>query len=329
MARHTQLDRRILMPQSKIRRYLKHGTLPQLSVFEAVARHGNFTRAAEELYMAQPTVSVHIKKLTETIGLPLFEQVGRRVYLTEAGEHLHAACREIFEVLGRTEDGFTDLRGLKAGRLRIAVSTTGKYFVPRLLAAYIGENPGVNVTMHVQNRQTLIERLATNADDLFVFANPPTEPDVVKQAILPNPLVAFASAKHPLAHQKKIPFARFAQEPLLIREAGSGTRMNTLACFDKHGMEPNIRMELGSNEAIKQAILAGLGVSIMSRYTLGLDTDPRDLVMLDVDGLPPPGQWFFVYPVGKQPSHVVRSFMEFVRERGKSLILDHMAALPE
>ena len=295
------------MPQSKIRRFLKHGTLPQLSVFEAVARHGNFTRAAEELYMAQPTVSVHIKKLSETVGLPLFEQVGRKVHLTEAGRQLHEACREMFAILARTEDCLADLRGLKAGRLRIAVSTTGKYFVPRLLAAYVKANPGIDVSMQVQNRQTLLERLAANADDLYVFANPPQEPDVVTQAILPNPMVAFAAAGHPLAGRKRIPFARFAEEPLLIREPGSGTHMATLKCFEKHHVEPNIRMELGSNEAIKQTILAGLGVSIMSRYTLGLDTDPRDLAILDVEGLPLEGQWYFVYPVGKQPSLVMRS----------------------
>jgi DNA-binding transcriptional LysR family regulator len=235
----------------------------------------------------------------------------------------------MFDILARTEDGFADLRGLKSGRLRIAVSTTGKYFIPRLLAAYISEHPGIEVTMHVQNRQTLMERLAANEDDLFVFANPPSEPDVVTQAILPNPMVAFAAASHPLAHRKKIPFAQFAAEPLLIREPGSGTRMNTLACFEKHGVEPNIRMELGSNEAIKQALLAGLGVSIMSRYTLGLDTDPRDLVMLDVEGLPLDGQWYFVYAVGKQPSPVMRSFMAFVREHGKRLIIDHLATLHE
>jgi LysR family transcriptional regulator, low CO2-responsive transcriptional regulator len=323
--RSFQPARRLDMPQSKIRRYLKHGTLPQLSVFEAVARLGNFTRAAEELYMAQPTVSVHIKKLTDTVGMPLFEQVGRKVYLTDAGRHLHAACADIFATLGRVEDGLADLRGLKAGRLRIAVSTTGTYFVPRLLAAYTKANPGVEVSMHVQNRQALLERLGANTDDLYVFANPPTEPDVVTQAILPNPMVAFAAADHPLVHQKHIPFARFAEEPLLIREAGSGTHMTTVACFEKHGAQPNVRMELGSNEAVKQAILAGLGVAIMSRYTLGLDTDRRDLVMLDVEGLPLEGQWYFVYPVGKQPSLVVRSFMDFVREHGKSLVLDHLA----
>lgn len=315
------------MLQSKIQRYLKHGTLPQLSAFEAVARHSNFTRAAEELFMAQPTVSVHIKKLSETVGLPLFEQVGRKVYLTEAGEQLHRACSELFGVLGRTEDSLAELRGLKAGRLRLAVSTTGKYFVPRLLAAYVKAYPGIEVTMQVQNRQTLIERLVANADDLYVFANPPRKLDVVTQAILTNPIVAFAAADHPLAKQKNIPFARFAEEPYLIREPGSGTRMTTLACFEKHQVQPNVRMELGSNEAIKQAILAGLGVSIMSRFTLGLNTDSRGLALLDVEGLPAENPWYFVYPVGKTPSLVMRSFMEFVREHAKSLVTDQMAVI--
>lgn len=315
------------MPQSNIHHYLKHGTLPQLSVFEAVARHGNFTRAAEELYMPQPTVSVQIKKLTESVGLPLLEQVGRKVHMTEAGRQLYAACTEIFATLRRTEDSFAELRGLKAGRLRLAVSTTGKYFVPRLLAAYVKAHPGIEVSMQVQNRQTLIERLTANADDLYVFAIPPTEQDVVTQAILPNPMVAFAAADHSLAHQKQVPFARFAQEPLLIREPGSGTRITTLACFEKHHVQPNIRMELGSNEAIKQAILAGLGVSILSRYTLGLDTDPRDLVMLNVEGLPLDGQWYFVYPAGKQLSPATRSFMDFVSENGRSLVYDHLAPM--
>lgn len=316
------------MSQSKIRRFLKHGTLPQLSVFEAVARLGNFTRAGEELYMAQPTVSVHIKKLTETVGLPLFEQVGRKVYLTDAGAILHKACAEIFATLANVEDSYAQMRSLESGRLRVAVSTTGKYFVPRLLAEYVKDHPGVEISMQVQNREALVERLAANADDLYVFANPPSEPEVVTQVILPNPYVAFAKDDHPLAHAKGIDFARFAQEPLLIREPGSGTHMVTLECYEKHGLQPNIRMELGSNEAIKQAILAGLGVSIMSRYTLGLDSDSRGLVVLDVEGLPIEGAWYFAYPVGKQPPPVVRSFMDFVRKRAGSLVLEHLTPMP-
>lgn len=316
------------MPQSKVRRFLKHGTLPQLSVFEAVARLGNFTRAAEELYMAQPTVSVHVKKLTETVGLPLFEQVGRKVYLTEAGVVLHAACKDIFRTLAGVEDAYAQMRSLERGRLRVAVSTTGKYFVPRLLAAFVKAHPGIEISMQVHNRQGLIDRLAANEDDLYLFANPPSEPEVVTQVILPNPYVAFAKADHPLAHKKRIGFERFAQEPLLLREPGSGTHMVTMSCFEQRGLLPNVRMELGSNEAIKQAILAGLGVSIMSRYTLGLDSDLDGLVMLDVEGLPVEAFWYFAYPIGKQPLPAVRSFMDFVRAQGQSLVTAHLAPIP-
>lgn len=316
------------MAQSKIRRFMKHGTLPQLGVFEAVARLGNFTRAAEELYMAQPTVSVHIKKLTETVGLPLFEQVGRKVYLTEAGTALYSVCQEIFGTLSAVEDRYAQMRTLEHGRLRVAVSTTGKYFMPRLLAEYVKVHPGIEISMQVHNRQALIDRLTANEDDLYVFANPPTEPEVVRQVILPNPYVAFAKADHPLAHKKSVSFARFAEEPLLIREPGSGTHMITMERFEKFGLQPNVRMELGSNEAIKQAILAGLGVSIMSRYTLGLDSDLDGLVMLDVQGLPVEASWYFAYPVGKQPLPAVRSFMDFVRTEGQALIMEHLTPIP-
>lgn len=314
------------MPQSKIRRYLKHGTLPQLSVFESVARHGSFTRAAEELYMAQPTVSVQMRKLTDTVGLPLFEQIGRKIHLTEAGRELHAACEEMFRTLNRVEDTFGNLRGLKAGRLRLACSTTGKYFAPRLLGEFVKINPGIEVSLQIHNREVLIERLVANEDDLYIFANPPTEQDVVRQAILPNPMVPFARRDHPLAGQKHIAFKRFAEEPFLIREPGSGTRMAAQGAFESRGMEPNVRMELSTNEAIKQAILAGLGVSILSRYTLGLDSEHTDLVALDVEGFPLKLNWEFVYPVGKQLPLTAQAFLDFVRKQSKTLILDHLPA---
>ncbi len=313
------------MPNSRIKRYLKHGTLPQFAVFEASARLGSFTRAAEELHMAQPTVSVQIKKLTETVGLPLFEQVGKRIFLTEPGRQLYASCEQVFRTIANVEDSFADIRGLKSGRLWLAVSTTGKYFAPRMLAAFIQRHPGVEVSLQIHNRRTLIDRLTNNEDDLYIFANPPREPEVVRQAILPNPMVVFARADHPLARETRIPLARLAQEPFLMREPGSGTRMVAQELFDRHGLEPMVRMELCTNEAIKQAILAGLGVSIMSRYTLGLDTGQQQLVSLDVEGFPLEGHWYFVYPAGKQLSLVASKFMEFVRVEAKQLVLDHLA----
>jgi len=313
------------MPQSKIRRYIKHGTLPQLSVFEAVARLGSYTRAGEELYMAQPTVSVQIKKLTETVGLPLFEQVGRRVHLTDGGRELYATCQEIFKNLATVEDRFASLRGLKSGRLRLAVSTTGKYFAPRMLAAFVQKHPGIEVSLQIHNRETLLERMANNTDDLYIFTTPPQGGEAVIQKILPNPMVVFARADHPLARQKNIPFTRFAKEPFLMREPGSGTRMIAQQVFESHGAKPAIRMELSTNEAIKQAILAGLGVSILSRYTLGLDVEQDQLVTLDVEGFPLEHHWYFGYPIGKQLSAVAQAFMDFTRQHAKSLIVDHLS----
>ena len=308
------------MPHSKIRRYMKHGTMPQLAVFEASARLGSYTRAAEELHLAQPTVSGLIKKLTETIGLPLFEHVGSRIFLTEPGRRLLRSCDSLFRTLGETEEAFEDQRALRAGRLQLAVCTSAKYFAPRMLAEFARRHAGLEVSLEIHNRRALLDRLARNEDDLYIFANPPHESEAVRQAILPNPMVAFAHADHPLAQQPAIPLERLAQEPLLMREPGSGTRMVVEGLFARRGLAPRVRMELCTNEAVKQAILAGLGVSILSRDTLGLDREHSLLRVLDVQGLPLEGYWYFVYPVGKHLSLPAGSLMEFVRAEAKRLV---------
>lgn len=313
------------MLQPNIRRYLKHGTLPQLRVFEASARLGSFTRAAQELHMAQPTASVQIKKLTETIGLPLFEQVGKRVYLTDAGQHLYAGCHDVFRALSALEETLTGMRGLDSASLRLAVSSTGKYFAPRMLGAFIQRHPGVDASLQIHNRKTLIERLANNEDDLYIFADPPEKEDVVTQVLLPNPLVVFARDDHPLAGAKGIAFERLAGEPFLMREPGSGTRMLTMKLFEQRGLAPRIRMELSTNEAIKEAILAGLGVSILSRYTLGLEPEHSRLACLDVEGFPLENHWHFVYPAGKQLSAAARAFLDFARVEAKGLVMQGIA----
>ena len=200
--------------QGKIRRYLKHGVLPQLRVFEAVARHGNFTRAAEELHIAQPTASVQVSKLGETVGFQLFEQVGRRVYLTEAGKRVFTGCNDVFHALSRLEETLIDMRGLASGRLQLAVTSTARCFAPRLLGAFIERYPGIETSLQVHNRRTLIERLGNNEDDLYVFAHPPDGREVVIQAILPNPMVVVARSDHPMVGDKDIAFARLAKEPL-------------------------------------------------------------------------------------------------------------------
>ncbi len=310
------------MPQPDIRRYLRHGTLPQLRAFEACARLGSLTRAAQELHMAQATASVQIKKLTETVGLPLFEQIGHRLQLTRAGEQLYAGCTEVFRALSEMERSLGGMRGVASGRLRLAVPTVARQFASRLLDAFVQRNAGIDAFLQVDDRRGLIERLESNQDDLYMFVEPPEGRDVVAQAIVPNPLVALARSDHPLASEEDVPFARLASQPFLMREPGAGTRMIILRLFARHGLVPKIRMELNSDEAIREAILAGLGVSILPRYTLGLDPVLTHLVCLDIQGFPIESHWHFVYPVGKRPSVAARAFMDFARAEAKSLFRD-------
>lgn len=317
------------MLQSGIRRFLKHGTLPQLRVFEASARLGSLTRAAEELHIAQPTASVQIKKLTETVGLQLFEQVGRRVYLTDAGQRLYAGCHDIFRALSTLEATLNGMHSVESGHLRLAVCSTGKYFAPRMLGAFIQRYPGVDASLEIHNRKALIDRLAGNEDDLYLFASPFDREDVVSQALLPNPLVVFARDDHPLANARQIGFERIAAEPFLMRESGSGTRLLAMQLFERCGLVPKVRLELNTDEAIKEAILAGLGVSILSRFTLGLEPEPSRLICLDVEGFPLENNWHFAYPVGKQLSATARAFMDFARCEVKGLFKGELRDLPE
>jgi LysR family transcriptional regulator, low CO2-responsive transcriptional regulator len=313
------------MPTSKIQRYLRHGTLVQLRAFEAIVRLGSYTRAGEETHMAQPTVSVHMKKLAETIGVPLLEHVGKRVRLTAAGEEAHAACHAIFKTLSDLDEAIGDLRGLKAGKLRIATTTAGEYLLPQLLAQFVRRHPGIEVSLQVSSRRTILERLAADADDLYLLTNPPTSEAIIAHSVLPNPLVALAPAQHPLAREKTIAFKRFAREPLLVREAGSGTRLAVDELFKQHALEPLISMELGSNEAINEAMTAGLGVTLMYRYALGFDLTARGLAILDVQGLPTDGEWQFVHPRSKRLPFVAQTFVAFARRDAKRIFDDRIA----
>lgn len=299
---------------------MRHSTLRQLEVFETIARLGSFTRASEELFLTQPTVSMQIKKLTDAVGLTLFEQVGKKMYLTDAGRELHQTCRDIFERLAQFEMVVSDMKGLKAGKLRLAVVTTAKYFAPRLLGMFCQQYPGVEVSLKVSNRERVLERLADNQDDLYILGQPPEEVDAVSQAFLENPLVVLAPVNHPLANKKRIPLKRIAEEPFLSREPGSGTRIATERIFSEQGLKLKIRMELGSNEAIKQAIIGGLGISVLSRHTLALDAPMGQLAVLDVQGFPIERQWYYAYPSGKQLSIVAQAFLGYLQQAPQFLV---------
>jgi LysR family transcriptional regulator, low CO2-responsive transcriptional regulator len=306
------------MTHVNIGRYLRHGTLPQLRLFEASVRLGSLARAAEELHMAPPTATAQIKKLTETVGLPLLEQVGKHMYPTDVGRRVYASCQAVFQALESLEESLDEMRGLDSGHLSIAVTSAARYFAPRLLGAFAQLHPGIRTSLHIDNCASLMDRLHRNQDDLYLVADPPSG-EVVAQALVPNPLVVVARADHPLARERDIPFHRFATEPFLMREEGSGTRDAVVKVFGKHGLEPLTRMELSSNEAIREAILAGMGVSILSRYTLGSEPEPGGLVCLDVVGFPIESHWHFAYPLGKHLSAAARAFMDFSRQEARRL----------
>ncbi|MBM3952009.1 MAG: LysR family transcriptional regulator [Rhodospirillales bacterium] len=288
---------------------MKNATFRQLRVFSAIARLGSFTRAAEEMHLTQPTLSMQVRKLGLTAGLPLFEQIGKKVYLTDAGRALQEFCREVFDALARFEMTVAALKGLKSGRLRLAVVSTAEYFLPRLLGPFSADHPGVEFTLEVLNRERMIERLKANADDLYVFGFPPDDVEVESVRFMENPLVVVARQDHPLARDRRIPLARLMAEPFLMREPGSGTRSAAERFFAEHGAHPRVRMELGSNEAIKQAVLGGLGVSVLSRHTI---EHASGLVELDIQGFPLVRHWYLVRPKGKRASVVAGAFCAYL-----------------
>lgn len=296
---------------------LKQATLHQLKVFEAVARHNSFTRAAEELFLTQPTVSMQVKQLTRAVGVSLFDQVGKRLYLTQAGEELVKTCRAIFENLEKFEMTVADLQGLKQGRLRVAVITTAKYFIPRLLGPFCRRYPGIDVSLQVTNHEHIIGRLNDNADDLYVMSQLPDYLDITYEAIMENPLVVIAPADHPLANETNIPLERLGDEPFIMREPGSGTRKAVQELFDARDITLKVQLDLGSNEAIKQAIAGGLGISVLSRHTLALEGICNELTILDVEEFPIERYWYAVYPNGKQLSVVARTFLDYLLTEGK------------
>ncbi|MEW6312766.1 MAG: LysR family transcriptional regulator [Pseudomonadota bacterium] len=307
---------------------MRHTTLRQLEVFEAIARLRSFTRAAEELHLTQPTVSMQIKKLTDAVGMPLFEQIGKKVHLTEAGFALQNFSREIFDNFTRFEMLIADMQGLKQGKLKLGVITTAKYFIPRILGAFCRQYPGIDVSMKVSNRGRILERLDNNEDDLYILGQMPEDPNVIAQPFLDNPLVVLAPADHPLARVKNIPLRRLSAEPFLLREAGSGTRNATERLFEQHNLCIKVRMELGSNEAIKQAVAGGLGVSVLSAHTLTLDGLAGMLAILDVEGFPIERHWCVAYPKGKQLSVVATTFLHYLEEVPKHIndVLPYQAA---
>lgn len=301
-------------------------TFHQLKVFECVARRLSFTRAAEELALSQPTVSAQVRQLSDEVGLPLFEQIGKSVNLTAAGRELLAASRQVFDHWSRFEMTVANLRGLKSGRLALACATTAKYFTPDLLGPFCHTYPEVDAQLTIVNHDALVERLRANLDDLTIMTAPPQDVEVEKARFRSNPIVVVASVNHPLAGRKSIPLERLKNERFIQREAGSGTRARVMMHFEREGFTPEVRMELGSNEAIKHIVAAGLGISALSQLALAVDPALDRLAILDVAGFPLDDDWYLVYPRGKRLSPVAEAFSAHLLAQSSAPVRQRLTA---
>jgi LysR family transcriptional regulator, low CO2-responsive transcriptional regulator len=306
---------------------MKQATLHQLQILEAIARHGSFTRAAEELELTQPTVSQQIKRLTQTIGLPLFEQLGKQIYLTAAGQEVLGASAIISEKFAELEIAIDELKGLKQGRINLVASTTAKYFVPRLLGTFRRKHPDIELALHITNQEGVLARLAKNQDDLYFTGRPPSDLDIELRPILENPLVVVAPSNHPLAGKTNIALKELATEPFIFREAGSGTRSVVEHFLAENRVVVDVVIELSSNEAIKQAIAGGLGLSVLSQHSLDLEAQNGLLTILNVEGFPIQRHWYVLYPTGKQLSVAAQTFLDFSIAEGKQIIEQFSADL--
>ncbi len=293
----------------------------QLRLFLAVAERGSISAAARACHVTQPTVSMQLRELSTAVGLPLYEVIGKQLHLTPAGEELAQSARAIVDEWSAFGQRIDAMKGLKRGRLRVAVVSTAKYFVPRLLGGFCNRHPEIEIAFEVLNRDGIVQRLRDNRDDLYIMSMPPADIEVEQRVFLPNPLVVIAPVDHPLAaasrKSAKIQLRQLAKERFILREQGSGTRLACDAHFRQQDFQPQVRLELGSNEAIKQAVAAGMGLAVLSQHALGGHTVDQSLNILNVKSFPIHSNWYLVHLHGKRLSPTALAFLEFLHAHTK------------
>ncbi len=297
------------------------GTFRRLEVLLKVAESGGIVSAAEQLHLTQPSASTHMRKLAESIDMPLYEVVGRKLKLTDAGRIVVQSGRQIFDCLAQLEMQLNELQGLQAGRLSIAVVTSANYFIPHLLGPFCKRFPGIEVDLQVGNRSQILERLYDNLDDLYFFSEPPQDERIEAVPLIPNPLVVIASRDHPLARRKRLRWEEVAEERLIVREPGSGTRDAVEQFLASKGRALSQQMTIASNEAVKHAVMAGMGLAIVSGHTLD-QGDREDLAVLPVAGFPLQQQWCLVSARDRSASLVAKTFREFLLGEGLEMLKD-------
>jgi len=285
-----------------------------------IAEEHSFSRAAKRLFLTQPAVSIQIKRLEHQVKMPLFDRSGRQVALTHAGEELLLHSRLIQQQIDEADRMLADLRGLKRGCVTLTMAATANYFAPQLIAGFHTVYPDARITLEVANRAGLIAALDENHSDMVIMGRPPASMDVEKEPFCNNPLVVIASPHHPLAQQRAISLHRLAKEPFIMREEGSGTRIAIQSFLDDHSLMPNIVMEMNRTEAIKQAVMAELGVGIVSLHTLDMELQLRRLVVLHIVDFPILRHWYLVHRSGKRLSAMPQAFKQFVLQQAGALL---------
>jgi DNA-binding transcriptional LysR family regulator len=297
-------------------------TIRQLQIFATAAAHLSFARASEQLHLTQAAVSLQVKQLEDLVGLALFERRGRKVHLTEAGEHLVRYARVILDALRDADAAISALKGMRGGRIAVGAVSTAKYFAPALIARFRQRYPDVRVALSVNNREVIVRELERNEIDLAIMGTPPQRVETVSVPFADHPLVVIAPPSHPRARERAIPFEALAGERFLVREQGSGTRSSMERFFGERGFAPKIDSVMNSNETIKQAVMAGMGVAFISRHTIGLELATGRLCVLDVQGLPLMRRWYVVQRAGRFVSPATAAFVQFVVENAPALLAE-------
>jgi DNA-binding transcriptional LysR family regulator len=306
---------------------MRHATLRQLKIFESVARHLSFSRAAEELHLTQPAVSTQVARLEEHAGNALFEQLGKKIFLTPAGTELLHIGRAVIAQFEEAEYAMAQHRGLCGGKLNVGVISAGDYFFPRLLVDFAGRHPGVAFNFSVHNREGLLAHLAENRTDLGVMVRPPADAERVALPFAPHPYVIVAAPTHALAGVRGVTRERLLREPFVVREKGSDTWKSMEDGLGRDVDRLRVAMEIRSTETIKQAVIAGMGVSFLSAHTVSRELRSGELCVLDVERFPLMLHWYVVHLRHKRLLPVAQAFKEFLLENGARLI-DQIVPVP-
>jgi DNA-binding transcriptional LysR family regulator len=285
-------------------------TFRQLRLFQALADTGSVSAAAKALHVTQPTASMQLKEVSLAVGLPLYEVIGKKVHLTDVGRELAATARSIGGAWAAFEQGVDAAKGLSRGKLRIAVVSTAKYFMPRLIGTFCKKYPAIDVSLEILNRDGVVQRLRDNLDDLYIMSMPPADMDLHDEVLMPNPIVVIAAVSDPLSKGQALPLRELAAQRFILRESGSGTRMAADQHFRSQRFRPDVRLELGSNEAVKESVAGGLGIGVVSRHALHGQDKEHGVRVVDVQGFPLPSAWHMVHHARQKLSPVAQAFRQ-------------------